>query len=133
MTYSIDEIVTMIKDFKNNINVYQYLIEEEESLTNNITRKYESIGGGSSNTVADPTFAFVNKRIKSDKVSERIYQKIKFIEDKSQFIKKDHHWITLDKRLKGYTCQEIGDLIGVGRTRVHNIIKEIATIMYNHQ
>ncbi len=133
MTYSVEEIITMIKEFRNNINVYHNLIAEEESLNYNTTKEYTTVGGGSKNVAPDPTFAFVNKKIRNDKVAERIYHKIKFIEDKSQYIEKDQHWIVLEKRLKGYTCQEIGDFIGVVRTRINNITRDIATIMYEHQ
>ena len=81
------------------------------------------------NGVSNPTQKATEQLLLQYGALERVQAKIDFIDERSKRIHKNQHIVTLALRLEGETCQYIANIFEVKRTRVQNIINEMAQLM----
>lgn len=81
------------------------------------------------NGISNPTQKAAEQLLLKDGALKRVQAKIDFIDERSKRVHKNQHIVTLVLRTEGYTCQYIANILNVKRTRVQNIINEMAQLM----
>ncbi|MCG1009239.1 hypothetical protein J4760_04125 [Salinicoccus sp. ID82-1] len=85
----------------------------------------KAIGGN-----GDPVYREVNIILNYETgVINNIDYKIKYIENRMHRIKKERHGIVFSLRSRGYTSQMIAERLGISRTGVQNILRDISEVL----
>ena len=132
MIYEPKQVINMLKTYNDDVHTLQCLVEE---YNNGVETGAGAMAYGEDammpkgNGVSDPTFKKAKQLMRSNNVIQNLEQKIAFVDNNSYKLHKDQHIIVFALRIQGHTCQYIADTVSVKRTRVQNIINEIAQIM----
>lgn len=133
MIYTPKQVITMLREYNENMNLYNTLMKEQEDEREVISIKAAQYGEESimprGNGVSNPTQQAAERLLIQDGVLKQTADKLKFIDERAQRIHKNQHIVTFTLRTQGYTCEYIGGILNVKRTRVQNIINEIAQLM----
>lgn len=133
MEYTPKEIITMLREYNENLNFYRTLmaekVNEREHITISAAQYGEESVMPSANTISNPTQKAAERLLLQDGSLQRTARKLQFIDERSKRIHKNQHIVTFALRTQGYTCEYIGGILNVKRTRVQNIINEIAQLM----
>lgn len=133
MTYTTEDFLKMIKEYKTNKMGYVAIQQQYESET--FTGANAPVYGDDAampkaNNISDPVFVTVTRLLKQNKVAEKYLLKTKLIEDNLFVVEEKQHEATvLALRLSGKSTQSIANELGVHRTNVDNTLKYIATLM----
>ncbi|TXD08231.1 hypothetical protein FAF33_007045 [Staphylococcus haemolyticus] len=131
--YTPKDVIGMMRTYSDDIKMRDRLkreYEEERNVSSVSAAQYgiESVmphGNG----VSNPTQKAAEQLLLQYGALERVQAKIDFIDERSKRIHKNQHIVTLALRLEGETCQYIANILEVKRTRVQNIINEMAQLM----
>ena len=133
MEYTPKEVITMLREYNENLDVYRSLMSEKINEREYITISAAQYGEESimprADTISNPTQKAAERLLLQDGTLQRIARKLEFIDERSKRIHKNQHIVTFALRTQGYTCEYIGGILNVKRTRVQNIINEIAQLM----
>jgi len=131
--YTPKEVITMLREYNENLDVYRSLMSEKINEREYITISAAQYGEESimprADTISNPTQKAAERLLLQDGTLQRIARKLEFIDERSKRIHKNQHIVTFALRTQGYTCEYIGGILNVKRTRVQNIINEIAQLM----
>ena len=123
----------MLREYNENLDVYRSLMSEKINEREYITISAAQYGEESimprADTISNPTQKAAERLLLQDGTLQRIARKLEFIDERSKRIHKNQHIVTFALRTQGYTCEYIGGILNVKRTRVQNIINEIAQLM----
>lgn len=133
MEYTPKEVITMIREYNENLNFYRTLMAEQMNDREYVTISAAQYGEESimprADTISNPTHKAAERLLLQDGTLQRTARKLEFIDERSKRIHKNQHIVTFALRTQGYTCEYIGGILNVKRTRVQNIINEIAQLM----
>lgn len=132
MEYTPSEVIGMIKTYKKDQETYERLKAEFNiGVTTGVDAPKYGIEASmpGTNSISDPTHNMAISLMNDPQIIKNMERKIKFINDRSIRLYKDQHMQVFVLRINGYVSKHIGETIGVTRTRVQNIINEIAQLM----
>lgn len=133
MEYTPKEVITMLREYNENLNFYRTLMSEQMNEREHITIGAAQYGEESimprADTISNPTQKAAERLLLQDGTLQRTARKLEFIDERAKRIHKNQHIVTFALRTQGYTCEYIGGILNVKRTRVQNIINEIAQLM----
>ncbi|MCY1583331.1 hypothetical protein NW133_07290 [Staphylococcus pettenkoferi] len=133
MDYTPKQVITMLREYNDDLNFYRTLLKEyeEESNVSHINATQYGIESTMphTNTISNPTQKAAERLLIQDGALKRTKDKLDFIDKRSKRIHKNQHIVTFALRTQGYTCKYIASILNVKRTRVQNIINEIAQLM----
>lgn len=133
MEYTPKEVITMLREYNENLNFYRTLMSEQMNEREHITIGVAQYGEESimprADTISNPTQKAAERLLLQDGTLQRTARKLEFIDERAKRIHKNQHIVTFALRTQGYTCEYIGGILNVKRTRVQNIINEIAQLM----
>lgn len=133
MEYTPKEVITMLREYNENLNFYRTLMSEQMNEREHITIGAAQYGEESimprADTISNPTQKAAERLLLQDGTLQRTARKLEFIDERAKRIHKSQHIVTFALRTQGYTCEYIGGILNVKRTRVQNIINEIAQLM----
>lgn len=133
MTYTTEDFLKMIKEYKINKMGYIAIQQqyESETYTGAKSPAYgEEAAMPKGSGTSDPVFETVKKLLRQNKVAEKYLQRTKLIEDNLHVVEeKQHESTVLALRLSGKSTQFIADNLGVHRTNIDNTLKYVATLM----
>lgn len=133
MEYTPKEVITMLREYNENLNFYRTLVSEQMNEREHITIGAAQYGEESimprADTISNPTQKAAERLLLQDGTLQRTARKLEFIDERAKRIHKNQHIVTFALRTQGYTCEYIGGILNVKRTRVQNIINEIAQLM----
>lgn len=133
MGYTPKEVITMLREYKDDLNFYNTLMAEQNEDRNVISISAMQYGEESimpkADSVSNPTQRAAERLLINDGSLRRAANKLDFINERSKRLHKNQHIVTFALRTQGYTCQYIAGILNVKRTRVQNIINEIAQLM----
>lgn len=137
MSYTPKQVITMIKEYDDNIKLYNRLVREQNEDREQIGVQASKFGIESTmphaNTISNPTQKAAERLLIKDGTIERTKKKIDFIDKRSKRIHKNQHIVAIALRTQGFTSKYIGRILEVGRTRVQNIINEAAQLMCKNE
>lgn len=123
----------MLRDYNDDLNFYNTLMAEQQQERNLITVSAMQYGEESimpkANTISNPTQKAAERLLINDGSLNRTAKKLQFIDERSKRLHRNQQIVTFALRTQGYTCKYIGGILNVSRTRVQNIINEIAQLM----
>lgn len=123
----------MLREYNENLNFYRTLMSEQMNEREHITIGAAQYGEESimprADTISNPTQKAAERLLLQDGTLQRTARKLEFIDERAKRIHKNQHIVTFALRTQGYTCEYIGGILNVKRTRVQNIINEIAQLM----
>ncbi|WP_258553219.1 hypothetical protein [Staphylococcus warneri] len=131
--YTPKEVITMLREYKDDKQMYERLLREYEQ-----ERETASVGAAQyglesvmpkANGVSNPTQKAAERLLIKDGTISRTKRKLDFIDERAKRIHKNQHIVTFALRTEGNTCNYIASVLEVKRTRVQNIINEIAQLM----
>ncbi|ATH60207.1 hypothetical protein [Staphylococcus nepalensis] len=132
MIYEPKQVINMLKTYNDDVHTLKCLVEE---YNDSMEPGADAMAYGTDaimpkgNSISDPTFKKAKRLMKNNNVIHNLEQKIAFIDNNAYKLHKDQHIIVFALRIQGHTCQYIADTLRVKRTRVQNIINEIAQVM----
>lgn len=132
LIYEPKQVINMLKTYNDDVHTLHCLVEE---YNDSMEPGASAMAYGTDammpkgNGVSDPTFIKAKQLMKSNNVIRNLEQKIAFIDNNAYKLHKDQHIIVFALRIQGHTCQYIADTLRVKRTRVQNIINEMAQVM----
>ena len=133
MEYTPKEVITMLREYNENLNFYRTLMAEQMNEREHVTIGAAQYGEESimprADKISNPTHKAAERLLLQDGTLQRTARKLDFIDERSKRIHKNQHIVTFALRTQGYTCEYIGGILNVKRTRVQNIINEIAQLM----
>lgn len=133
MGYTPKEVITMLREYKDDVNFYNTLMAELHEDRNVISIGAMQYGEESimpkADNVSNPTQRAAERLLIKDGTLLRTAKKLQFVNQRSKRLHKNQHIVTFALRTQGYTCQYIAGILNVKRTRVQNIINEIAQLM----
>lgn len=137
MSYKPKEVITMIKDYEENVRLYNRLMREQNEDREQIGVQASKFGIESTmphaNTISNPTQKAAERLLIKEGMIERTKKKIDFIDKRSKRIHKNQHIVTIALRTQGFTSAHIGRILDVSRTRVQNIVNEVAQLMCKNE
>lgn len=132
LIYEPKQVINMLKTYHDDVHTLKCLVEEYndsmEPGAGAMTYGTDAMMP-KGNGISDPTFLKAKKLMKNNNVIHNLEQKIAFIDNNAYKLHKDQHIIVFALRIQGHTCQYIAGTLRVQRTRVQNIINEIAQVM----
>lgn len=132
--YDVSEILNMLKTYYKDYQAYLILINDKQYMDSTSISSYgDEPTTSKTNVITDPVFNIVNKRISGNIVEDKLMKRITFINENSKCVTDDKLIIVMSLRIKGLACKDIARIIGVGRTRVQNMLHEIALKIYQNQ
>lgn len=132
--YDVSEILNMLKTYYKDYQAYIRLLNDRQSVDSILIANYNDEPVSSkTNKINDPVYNIVNSRMSGNLVEENLKKRIAFINDHTKYVIDDKLVIVMSLRIKGLTCKDIAHIIGVGRTRVQNMLHEIALTIYQNQ
>ncbi|WP_192978090.1 hypothetical protein [Mammaliicoccus vitulinus] len=124
----------MLKTYYKDYQAYLRLIIDKQYMDSTSISSYgDEPTTSKTNVITDPVFNIVNKRISGNIVEDKLMKRITFINENSKCVTDDKLIIVMSLRIKGLACKDIARIIGVGRTRVQNMLHEIALKIYQNQ
>ncbi|MEB5628454.1 hypothetical protein [Staphylococcus capitis] len=133
MEYTPKEVIGMLRTYSKDVEMRDRLKREYEADRNTTSVSAAQYGIESimprGNGVSNPTQRAAEHLLIQDGALRRVQKKIDFVDERSKRIHKNQHIVTLVLRTEGYTCQYIANILDVKRTRVQNIINEMAQLM----
>ncbi|WP_433912351.1 hypothetical protein [Staphylococcus sp. LKG3-3] len=133
MGYTPKEVITMLREYQNDVDLYNTLVAEQNEDRNVISISAMQYGEESlmpkADNISNPTQKAAERLLIKDGSLQRTAKKLEFINQRSKRLHKNQHIVTFALRTQGYTCQYIAGILNVQRTRVQNIINEIAQLM----
>lgn len=132
LIYEPKQVINMLKTYNDDVHTLKCLVEE---YNDSMEPGADAMAYGTDaimpkgNSISDPTFKKAKRLMKNNNVIHNLEQKIAFIDNNAYKLHKDQHIIVFALRIQGHTCQYIADTLRVKRTRVQNIINEIAQVM----
>lgn len=132
LIYEPKQVINMLKTYNDDVHTLKCLVEE---YNDSMEPGAGAMAYGNDammpkgNGVSDPTFRKAKRLMKNNNVIHNLEQKIAFIDNNAYKLHKDQHIIVFALRIQGHTCQYIAGTLRVQRTRVQNIINEIAQVM----
>lgn len=132
-TYTPKDVITMLREYNDDLKMYRNLLEEHEKERNTTNASASQYGLDAvmpkANGISNPTQKIAEQLLITDGALERTKNKLDFIDERAKRLHKNQHIVTFTLRIEGYTCEYIGSILNVQRTRVQNIINEIAQLM----
>ena len=131
--YTPKDVIGMLRTYSKDVEMRDRLTHEYEQERNTSSVGAAQYGLESvmphGNGVSNPTQKAAEQLLLKDGALKRVQAKIDFIDERSKRVHKNQHIVTLVLRTEGYTCQYIANILNVKRTRVQNIINEMAQLM----
>ena len=133
LEYTPKQVIGMLRTYHKDIEMRNRLIAEYTSERNETSVSAAQYGLQSvlpkGNGISNPTQRAAEHLLIKDGTIAKLQKKIDFVDTRSKRVHKNQHIVTLALRLEGHTCQYIANILEVKRTRVQNIINEIAQLM----
>ncbi|WP_210126550.1 hypothetical protein [Mammaliicoccus sp. N-M50] len=132
MTYSTKQVLTLIKEYQDNVKTIARLRKEyiENVCGGNIAQYgIESSMPKAVGQTSDPVFREVTRLLKQDKMLNRYENKIKYVQDRWDRVSDETQETILNQVLSGVSYEEIAKTMGKTPSRISQIVKEIAVIM----
>ncbi|HDP5827258.1 TPA: hypothetical protein P6V00_001453 [Staphylococcus aureus] len=133
MEYTPKEVIAMLREYNENLSLYQSLKAEQNINREHINLSAAQYGEESimprADSISNPTQKAAERLLIQDGTLNRTLKKLQFIDERSKRIHKNQHIVTFVLRTQGHTSQYIAGVLCVSRTRVQNIINEIAQLM----
>lgn len=133
MNYTPKDIIRMLREYDEYMRTYHNLKKEQASNREHINVNAMQYGVESimpkANVISNPTQRAAEQLLLQDGVLENTIEKIHFIDERAKRLHKNQHIVTFALRTQGHTCEYIASILSVGRTRVQNIINEMAQLM----
>lgn len=131
--YTPKDVIGMLRTYSKDVEMRDRLTHECEQERNTSSVGSAQYGIESTmphgNGISNPTQKAAEQLLLKDGALKRVQAKIDFIDERSKRVHKNQHIVTLVLRTEGYTCQYIANILNVKRTRVQNIINEMAQLM----
>lgn len=131
MSYTTTDILEMIRDYKKNHEILQRLAEDRMEDVDSTRISNYGIGASmpNGNRVSDRVFMAVNDMFKDDRVAHNLKSNIEYINSHAEYVEDYKLKVVFTLRVRGMTLKEIGKIMGVGTSRIGNMLHEIAEIM----
>lgn len=133
MEYTPKQVIGMLRTYHKDIEMRdrlkaEYMLERNETAVSAAQYGPQS-ALPKGNGISNPTQRTAEHLLIKSGTVDRLQKKIDFVDKRSKRVHKNQHIVTLALRLEGQTCQYIANILEVKRTRVQNIINEIAQLM----
>lgn len=132
MTYSTKQVLTMIKEYQKNVKAIAHLRKEYlESICGGNIAQYgiESTMPKAVGQTSDPVFREVTRLLKQDKVIAKFEMKVEYIQNRWDRVTDETQEIILSQVLSGTSYVYIAETMGISKTRVNQIMNDIAKIL----
>lgn len=132
MTYTTEQVMTLIYDYKENFTVYTNLMKEyQDVVMGGSIAQYgiESTMPKPQGQTSDPILREVQRLIKQDTVITKYETKVRYIQNRWDRIIDEKQAIAFNLKLNGKSNKIIAETIGCDVRKVKKILEEVAKIM----
>lgn len=132
MTYTTEEIMTLIKEYQTNVKAINHLRKEYLDIVcgGNIAQYgIEATMPKPQGQTSDPVLREVERLMKQDKMIARYEQKVLYIQNRWDRVVDETQAVVFNQILSGVSYDYIAKTIGVSKQRIHQILIDIAVIL----
>lgn len=132
MTYTTEQIMTLIKDYQTNVQALHHLRKEYVDVVcgGNISQYgIEATMPKPQGQTSDPVLREVQRLMRQDTMIARYEQKVLYVQNRWDRITDETQGIVFNQLLSGVSYSYIAKSLGTSKQRVQQIVTEIAELL----